>query len=739
MRILLDTSLFMESKSIFRWVIVVLAAAIIGIAYFKLSEPRGEQGNPFRNIPINSQIICNIDGLGNSGNETEFLGVLLSGANDNTCFRAWERLLITLDSLRKVERDWYDLLQQAPIALAAQDAYNASGWALYIGLDAGSKPDKLMDAWLHKLPARDFKGTAMHIGTELSWSAQDQCIVISPSPAALEQMVISCNSGDVVASNESFRQAFELRSKDVPLHIFAKASESSWLQLDPIFKNNGTQLTGYFINNEKKQHPLQLAATGAETPSIDQVLPSSTIFLDLLNTSDPDTLWQTQSAYYAGTDAEKYWTEIWQATGDSCQCDVNEIFVNWRNGECGVAVIEGSDSTTATVTFAGVLDSIDVIAAMQPIILEATPQTQGIHTLKFQRLFERNAMPTVPLEHNYIMQWEGYVFTASTPSQLQLIQKIGDKLASQNAYRLSRQLCNQEASRSIYLSGGSADVLPSALSVLLASQKNYIVDVEQMPSGKFLLSIGLDIKTSGAPKAVEAPQHPELDTDVPAQVSTDNAKSWTVINHNTQEKEQLECDTKGRLTLKDAGGKVLWTRNLGAPVLGDVVQVDALKNNKLQYVFTTETGLYLIDRNGKDVTGFPYQPKPTITSPLLVADYDNTKKYRLIFAMGDDMILNMSVDGKMTSGWKYQSKNTGDAVKAIKSAKIGDDDVLFAVSANGSIQLLKRTGEEKAICKTILTDYNGGAISIVPSTELGGSSVVYNTDNGERTTQISIE
>jgi hypothetical protein len=235
---------------------------------------------------------------------------------------------------------------------------------------------------------------------------------------------------------------------------------------------------------------------------------------------------------------------------------------------------------------------------------------------------------------------------------------------------------------------------------------------------------------------VKAPEPLQALVEESTEISQSAGHSWTVINHNTQEKELLECDEHGKLSLKDASGKVLWTRNLGTPVLGDVVQIDALKNNKLQFVFTTESGLYLIDRNGKDVTGFPYLPKPPITSPLLVADYDNTKKYRLIFAMGDDMILNMSVDGKMTSGWKYQPQNSGGAVKAIQSAKIGSDDVLFAVSTNGSIQLLKRTGELKSACSTTLENYNGGKISIVPGPEINGTAIVYSTPAGERTTQI---
>jgi hypothetical protein len=174
-------------------------------------------------------------------------------------------------------------------------------------------------------------------------------------------------------------------------------------------------------------------------------------------------------------------------------------------------------------------------------------------------------------------------------------------------------------------------------------------------------------------------------------------------------------------------------------VLGDVVQIDALKNNKLQYAFTTSSGLFIVDRNGNYLNGFPYYPKPPTTSGLLAADYDNTKKYRLIFAIGDDMLINLGVDGKPTSGWKYQPKNMGSPVVAVKTAKIGSDDVLFAVAANGAIQLLKRTGEVKASSSTILENYDGGAVSIVPGADLNSTAIVYSTASGERTVQISAQ
>jgi hypothetical protein len=728
----------MESKRIIQASVVLITAAVIGFAYFQLSETAGDQGNPLKHVPSSSVIICGIDGLANSQNELELLDILLETPSENSCYGHWRNTLHTLDSLRKAQRPWYDLLQQAPLTFAAQDAQNPSGWSLCIGLNAGDKPDKLMQLWLDDAPGRAFKGTTMYVGTTLSWCTLDNCLVVSPSPATLEQIIISSGSGDVVALNSDFNAAFDLRSKDVPLHLYAKVNDRSWLQLDPVFGEKGTQLTGYFEQADNTKHPLLLTSSDAAQPVVYEVLPDNTMLVDLLCTNDADSLWSQLSRYYDGTEASKYWTEVWQSVGDSCQCDLNELLLSWRSGEVGTAVMTLPDSSNASVAFVGMRDSMDVMLLLEPLLLEPTPQTQNIYTVKYPAVFERNALPTVPLEHNYIMQWKQFVFTASTPSQLQWIQQSMNGLVKEPAFAKALQHANSSAARTYYQVGSTTTLLPSALTELLKHQGNYAVSIEDTPGEKSLIAIGLDIRTSATPARVEAPE-PLLELiEEPAETPLPSGSTWTVINHNTQEKEQLTGDAKGNLTLKDASGKILWTRNLGSPILGDVVQVDALRNNKLQYVFTTASGLYLIDRNGKDVSGFPYLPKPPITSPLLVADYDNTKKYRLIFAMGDDMIINMSIDGKMTSGWKYQPKNTGSSVKAIKSAKIGSDDVLFAISENGSIQILKRTGEEKSTCSTLLENYNGGLISIVPGTEINGTAIVYSTAAGERTMQIRV-
>lgn len=82
-------------------------------------------------------------------------------------------------------------------------------------------------------------------------------------------------------------------------------------------------------------------------------------------------------------------------------------------------------------------------------------------------------------------------------------------------------------------------------------------------------------------------------------------KPVPVVNHNTQERELFVQDDAHTVYLLNNSGRILWKQKLDGAINSQVYQVDALKNGKLQYLFSTSSHIYLIDRNGNPVTGFP--------------------------------------------------------------------------------------------------------------------------------------
>jgi hypothetical protein len=165
-----------------------------------------------------------------------------------------------------------------------------------------------------------------------------------------------------------------------------------------------------------------------------------------------------------------------------------------------------------------------------------------------------------------------------------------------------------------------------------------------------------------------------------------------VKNHITKGFDIVIQDAENRLHLISASGKILWTKKLQGPVLGAIEQIDMYKNGRLQLAFTTSKRVYVIDRNGNDVSPFPLKFNDPITQPLSVFDYDNTKNYRLLVTQGSALLM-FDAKGKRINGFKYEGK-APDISSQPQHFRIGSRD--YIVFKTGSrLQILNRQGKTR--------------------------------------------
>jgi len=649
--------------------------------------------------------------------------------------KGWQQVLTQLDSLRTTDRKWYDLLQSSSVSFQTSDGINPNNWSVSIALPQHETAEKLMQAWMPELPKRDFKGVSLYVGATSSWCELQNCLVISPAAAVLEDVIIQSDKNNVLSSSEPFFKAFDLRSKDVPLHISSRLNEPDWITLEPVFTSDGTLLNGFLP--VKQMQPAALCVSPGEM-TIQNTLPENTTFLDAIHSPAFDSTWITLVNYYRGTPAEMYWSQAWQDLGDSCQCDLNDILLNWRSGEQGVAVIEIKDSLSEAIAFVGIADSSNVIELLKPILSNQATPSDGIYSIALPQAFLRNTMPSLNVESNFVMQFDGFLFSASSPTPLRSIRSNSNKLRAKNDFASFENQASSSSGRFVYQANNEVMLLPASLSTLLSGCASHSITTEMSQPGRVLLSIALPVRIKeSAPIQAPAAQEPPDTEEKADEPKPAGERSWTVMNHNTREKETLRNSDK-TLELIGSDGKSLWSIEISGPIIGDVTQIDALKNNKLQLAFTTQSGVYILDRNGKSLPGFPHYTKAPTTSPLLVADYDNTKKYRLIFACGDGLLLNIGVDGNTTSGWRYIN-TTSEKIIAVKTQKIASDDVIVTVSEQGSVQLLKRTGETKVACKSKLNGFDGKSLDIIAGSDFASTSIVYSTGSSAKTIQLEVE
>ena len=106
-----------------------------------------------------------------------------------------------------------------------------------------------------------------------------------------------------------------------------------------------------------------------------------------------------------------------------------------------------------------------------------------------------------------------------------------------------------------------------------------------------------------------------------------------------------------RLRYMDANKKGVWAIPFETPICGYVEQIDLYANGRLQMLFASENRLYLLDRLGRFVNGYPKKlQKKVVMGPKLVRNV-NGIKYSILVLNEDNTISWLDISGKPVAGW----------------------------------------------------------------------------------------
>lgn len=171
-------------------------------------------------------------------------------------------------------------------------------------------------------------------------------------------------------------------------------------------------------------------------------------------------------------------------------------------------------------------------------------------------------------------------------------------------------------------------------------------------------------------------------------------KPCIVKNHDTGANEILVQDKNNMLYLLDASGKELWHVLIDSPIKSQIYQVDAYKNGKLQYLFSTADKIYLVDRLGNFVDRYPLVLRAESPVPIAVFDYENNRNYRIFAACNDNKVYVYDISGNLLKGWDFDG--TENLVNSeISHYTISSEDFIvfhdlyraYFLARNGSVKL----------------------------------------------------
>jgi len=171
-------------------------------------------------------------------------------------------------------------------------------------------------------------------------------------------------------------------------------------------------------------------------------------------------------------------------------------------------------------------------------------------------------------------------------------------------------------------------------------------------------------------------------------------KPWLVKDHKTKKYNIIVFDVRSNMYLVSPDGMVLWKKRIDALLLSRIYQVDYYKNGKIQYLFNTKDFIYLIDKNGNPVTGYPKKLNPYATNGISVFDYNGKKDYRVLIALADKKIHNYQLNGKPVKGWK-NPRMKQVVTEPVTRLVSGGKDYIIITDREDNIRIVNRRGETR--------------------------------------------
>ncbi|MBQ8499124.1 MAG: hypothetical protein IJ495_00355 [Bacteroidales bacterium] len=129
------------------------------------------------------------------------------------------------------------------------------------------------------------------------------------------------------------------------------------------------------------------------------------------------------------------------------------------------------------------------------------------------------------------------------------------------------------------------------------------------------------------------------------------AGPFKVKNSGTGKMNEFCQNSNLSLTLREEG-KDLWSIPFDSRICGRASTVDLYANGKLQIIFGAGSRIWVLDRLGRKVTGFPLDLKKEILLGPDVYDFAGKKKYNIMVLHKDNTIEMYNLQGTKPSAWK---------------------------------------------------------------------------------------
>lgn len=355
------------------------------------------------------------------------------------------------------------------------------------------------------------------------------------------------------------------------------------------------------------------------------------------------------------------------------EVDSTQTFLNFTNE---VTLIDDA-------VFLHSLDTDLVLETIEDKLNTETYRAIDIYEFGNPNFFKSRLKPFIEFENaKYFSIYDDFIIFSNSIETLKSILSTAlnnNTLANTDAFKSISENLSDEASLFVFKNA-------EALSKILdKNTKGYNANVVQFiyeDEYAHVNGIIQKFKKRGASNTITEAFTTSVDADI-------ILAPQSVTNHVTKAHDIVVQDVNNVLYLISNSGSVLWKKQLQGKILGKIEQIDMYKNGRLQLAFTTPSRLYVLDRNGNDVSPFPLKFNDEITQPLSVFDYDKRKNYRLLVTQGENLLM-YDTKGKSVNGFSYNQNGSKISTQP-KHFRIGSKDYI-AFAAGDKLKILNRQG-----------------------------------------------
>ena len=354
------------------------------------------------------------------------------------------------------------------------------------------------------------------------------------------------------------------------------------------------------------------------------------------------------------------------------------------------------DSTTTFLNFTNEIALIDnavLLYTLDPnLILESIEEKSNIDTFRdidiYQfgdpQFFKSRLLPYISYDNSeFFTVYNNFIVFSNSIESIKFILTNAlnnNTLANWDAFKSISKNLSDEASLFIFKnSDGLSEILEQDIKGYNANAVQFIYDDNYAHVNGVIQKFKKRATTNSVTEAFSIQLDAELLTAPQA-----------LKNHVTKAHDIAVQDVNNVLYLISDSGNTLWKKQLHGKILGDIKQIDMYKNGRFQIAFATSNRLYILDRNGNDVSSFPLKFNDVITQPLSVFDYDKRKNYRLLITQSKNLLM-YNVKGKSVSGFNYKN-NGSDIASQPKHFRIGSKDYIV-FGAGETLKILNRQGK----------------------------------------------